>query len=211
MSTKSDEVERALEYAFQHGVVVIAASGNYAQTSPSYPASSQFVIAVGHAEASLTSTPETPVLAKTSNKAGNKTEYFSAPGTAIMSCLHNQTYGKKSGTSIAAPYVAGVVARMLSANPHLSRTQIVDMLARSSSNYVRRSDTSPTQLSNNDALESLHPSTPGISSHNDTLGEAQTPPSVVVTALGLAGFAALCALAQAKETTWPKHGKRLVM
>ncbi len=45
-----------------------------------------------------------------------------APGDPILSTVPGGGYGEKSGTSMAAPHVAGVVAAMLSADPTLTGT-----------------------------------------------------------------------------------------
>ena len=44
---------------------------------------------------------------------------ISAPGVSIRSSLPGGGYGKKSGTSMAAPHISGVAALVLSANPDL--------------------------------------------------------------------------------------------
>lgn len=51
-----------------------------------------------------------------------------APGVSIYSTLPGGSYGTKSGTSMAAPHVAGVVALMRSANPELTPAQVRGLL-----------------------------------------------------------------------------------
>lgn len=60
---------------------------------------------------------------------------FSAPGVNIRSSLNNNGYGFKNGTSMAAPYVTGVIALMLSANPQLSIDEIEKALQQTAIDF----------------------------------------------------------------------------
>ena len=52
-----------------------------------------------------------------------------APGSRILSTIvKDNGYGTKSGTSMASPHVAGVLALMVSAHPNWSPAQLVSAL-----------------------------------------------------------------------------------
>lgn len=138
--TQTSEVERnAIDYATQRGVLLVAAAGNSAeQGNPTvYPAAllrtSGLVVGAsnaGGARASFSTTgsyvdvlaPGVDVLGALAS--GISSSYFTpvaTPGTA-------GTYGYGSGTSYAAPEVAGAAALVWAANPTLDAAGVAATL-----------------------------------------------------------------------------------
>lgn len=117
----------ALEYAYSKGVVVVAAAGNNGKDEPNYPARHPTCLAVGNALDEKTLTQD-------SHRAGSNSNFVSAPGTRVLSTWPGGSFQKLTGTSMSSPYVAGVVARMLSANPNMTPNEVMTVLASTSSN-----------------------------------------------------------------------------
>lgn len=115
----STVLRNAVNYAAAHGVVMVAASGNSGDSTLSYPAAYPQVIAVGAVD-------ESSRRASFSNW-GVGLELM-APGVQIYSTKGSSGYQYLSGTSTAAPYVAGVVGLMLTVNPALTPVRIRDVL-----------------------------------------------------------------------------------
>src|SRR5919199_2970716 len=123
----SSEIESAINYAFDHNVVVVMAAGNQSASQPSSPANlaKQRGIAVGAVDT-------TNRMADFSNKAGIlPLDYIVAPGVSIYSTTPGNTYQSFSGTSMASPYVAGVAALLRSANPNLTAAQVEYLMRQS--------------------------------------------------------------------------------
>jgi subtilisin family serine protease len=124
----------ALEAARQAGVVVVMASGNerisHGASKPIEPA----YFALDHLGIAVGAVNKNRKVAGFSNPAGsNELTYVSAPGVNIYSSVKNGQYDTYSGTSMAAPHVAGVVALMLSADPTLTPSEIEASLTASAS------------------------------------------------------------------------------
>lgn len=119
----------ALAYAAANNVITVMAAGNSGSSSPAYaPASyvTQFGIAVGAVDSNRN-------MAYFSNRAGfdSAMQYVVAPGVSILSTEPDDTYGFSDGTSMAAPYVAGVIALMLDANPNSTHDQVRQIITGS--------------------------------------------------------------------------------
>ena len=134
---KIKSINDATAKAAAKGVIMFAASGNSGSNNEIlYPAAANNVIAVG-------SVDENFKRSEFSNyKLNGDSVDLVAPGgfgsakvcsgsQRIRSTFPNNKYGCLSGTSMAAPYVAGVAALLLSHNPSLTVAQIKEKLLSS--------------------------------------------------------------------------------
>ncbi len=104
-STPSSTIKKAVDYAFENNVFVVAAAGNDGTNEPFYPAAFENVISVGAVDTNSS-------LASFSNYGS--TIDLVAPGVSIYTTNITNNYTVKSGTSFAAPHVAAVLALLLS-------------------------------------------------------------------------------------------------
>ena len=98
---KSIELERAVDYAWQKGVVIVAAAGNGGTDIPVYPAAYDHCIAV-------TAAYDDGNLIPLANY-GDWVD-IAAPGYKIYSTLPGNNYGYMYGTSFATAYISGFAA-----------------------------------------------------------------------------------------------------
>jgi hypothetical protein len=119
--TRSDFLESALNYARSKGLVVVASAGNEPTGKPVYPAAYPSVIGVGALG------PDGKSWEK-SNHGDFVTVY--APGFATLPVGYKGDPGAYAGTSIAAAYVANVIADYISEHPEATTQEIVDALSR---------------------------------------------------------------------------------
>lgn len=106
-------LSEAVNYAYNKGVTIVAASGNES-SSVSYPAACDNVIAVGALESNDT-------LAYFSNR-GSALD-LTAPGVSVLSTAPGG-YVKMSGTSMASPVVAGCASLVLAAHSDYSPSRV---------------------------------------------------------------------------------------
>lgn len=123
----TEVVANAIKFATQRGSIVVMAAGNSSGSEPIYPAAlaTNWGIAVGAVDSNNN-------MADFSNRAGSNSNlnYVVAPGVNIYSTFPDNNYEFKDGTSMAAPYVSGVAALMLSANPYLTPEEIREIITK---------------------------------------------------------------------------------
>ena len=115
MTTSSPAVKRAIAFAIERGVIVVASAGNNDSNVPQYPAGFKDVIAAA----------STDLMDK---KAGfsnyGQAVFVTAPGVNIISAYPDGHYALASGTSFSAPLVAGEAALLQSARRNGARHAI---------------------------------------------------------------------------------------
>lgn len=113
----SNTLLEAVRQANKNGTVVVSAAGNSGSSYPQYPAA--YSIAVGAVD-------RNDRRASFSNYGGYVD--VSAPGVSVVSTLIGGGYGPMSGTSMASPVAAGVVALIRSVYPDMSVAEVEEQL-----------------------------------------------------------------------------------
>jgi subtilisin family serine protease len=130
-------IDDAIQYAADHDVLLVHAAGNESRNIDSishYPVpeynnggkNSCCFITIG----ANAGGPDSLVLARFSNYGKKEVDLF-APGVKIYSTLPGNQYATYSGTSMAAPMVAGIAALLLEYYPQLSARQLKYILMKS--------------------------------------------------------------------------------
>lgn len=100
-ASSSTTLENAVNYAIFKSVIVVAAAGNNGTEGALYPAAYPDVIVVGSVDSNLQHS--------SFSNYGSQIDIW-APGRDILTTKRDGSYGLVSGTSFAAPYVAGAEA-----------------------------------------------------------------------------------------------------
>jgi serine protease AprX len=152
-SYKTDPLDAAVEAAWKHGIVVVAAAGNRGTTDNAVqfaPANDPYAITVGAVDENGTADPGDDAIAPWSSRGvtqdGVQKPDVYAPGAHIVSllapdsyfahtcpnCVVGGQYIRTSGTSMAAPMVSGLIADVLSRHAGLTPDQVKGALTSSS-------------------------------------------------------------------------------
>lgn len=120
-TTNSEELKKAVDYAYGKGVIVVASVSNNRDTGGScyYPAHYDHVIAVGAADGDAVASFSQIVDAD-----------FFYQGRSLMtvSCEQDSAAVKDSGTSFSTASVTGICASLLAEDPQLDLAQIKGIL-----------------------------------------------------------------------------------
>jgi subtilisin family serine protease len=114
--------QAAVDYAWSHGVLLVASAGNLGNVGFStytYPAAHTNVIAVGATD--------------TRDQRASFSSYgdyvdVTAPGSSVWSTYPGNSYRFMGGTSMAAPHVSGLAALVLSLNPEVTPDLVRDLI-----------------------------------------------------------------------------------
>lgn len=120
---RSDMIEEAVNNAIGKGIVVVASAGNQGDEAGKYHS--------GNIEQLITVASTT-----SSDKPRSDSNYgsvvdISAPGSNIKSTMPNNSYAKKSGTSMATPFVSAAAAILKSTDKNLSPERICEIITKS--------------------------------------------------------------------------------
>jgi len=129
--------EEVIKYADKSGAVIVVAAGNSGDNARNYlPAGAKGVIAVSAVDSNLDKAPF-------SNYISELDMGIAAPGVNIHSTIPHNKYESYSGTSMAAPHVAGLVGLMKSVRPKLTTEQVFKILSTSG---IETNDTEETGM-----------------------------------------------------------------
>jgi subtilisin family serine protease len=117
----SSALQAAVDYAWSHGVVVVAATGNDGSSSPAFPAGDRGVVGVS-------STDSSDALSSSSNFGADT--FLGAPGHGIVTTATGGGVASVSGTSASAAAVAAAAALLRASDASLSAGAVVGRLAR---------------------------------------------------------------------------------
>lgn len=120
--SKQNAYTKAVKYAEKKGAIVIAAAGNSNMNAKQFsPANAPGVISVSAIDSGLNR-------AAFSNYISDLKMGIAAPGVAIYSTFPGNQYKTFNGTSMATPYVAGLVGLMKSIQPDLTTKEVYKIL-----------------------------------------------------------------------------------
>jgi len=124
-SGSSTTNQNVINYAWNKGVILVAAAGNTYNYGAFYPASYNNVVSVAATDINDQ---------KTSFSTYHTSVDVSAPGISINSTVPFNSYAFYQGTSMASPMVAGLCGLVWSANTSLNQQDVIDCITTTTDN-----------------------------------------------------------------------------
>ena len=148
LSPQKEAVDKAVKYAERKGVLLIHAAGNSSDNideEKNFP--TRFYDggkeAKNWVEVGASGPGADKNLTADFSNYGKKSVDLFAPGVNIYSTLPGNQYKQLNGTSMASPVTAGVAAVLLSYFPHLSPTEVIDIIRQSTRKFDQLVVTKP--------------------------------------------------------------------
>ncbi len=134
----SNAEKEVIDYAVAHGVLVVGAAGNETNPESIYPGAYKGALSVG-------AVGSQDKIAYFSNY-GKRVDVF-APGVSILSTWQHDSYTDAlSGTSMAAPFVAGLAGLVFSQFPNYSPQQVAQQIRVTADDIYSKNDVSYSYL-----------------------------------------------------------------
>lgn len=126
---RSEALKESIQRARDAGITFVAAAGNSFSNNdkkPTYPANYQVENVITVAAMSGNGKKSS------FSNYGATSVHVMAPGSGILSTVNKNGYQKMSGTSMATPFVSGVVGLLLSHEPNLTPEEVKQRLINTS-------------------------------------------------------------------------------
>ncbi len=187
------------------GILFAAAAGNDGtdnDSSPHYPSNYENANVI-----SVASTTSSDDMSYFSNYGAAGVD-LGAPGSSILSTTLGNSYSSYSGTSMAAPHVAGAAALLLSINDQLTVSEMKTILMDTgdSISALSGNTVSGKRLNLKNAVDAVQPPEPGINLVNTSgagvinQGQTTTYAIDILSILGYSGNVSLSAVASPSLT-----------
>ncbi len=158
-------VDKAVQYADEHGVLMVHGAGNEAQNNDekaNYPTDvygsmfSDSTATLWLEVGATTWEPNENFIANFSNYGNQNVDIF-APGVDIYSTMPDNKYKFQEGTSMASPVVTGAAALIMAYYPELTAKQVRQLLMENTAQYPDQQVIVPHEGNPNESKKVLFP------------------------------------------------------
>ncbi|EMR74891.1 subtilisin-like serine protease [Thermoplasmatales archaeon SCGC AB-540-F20] len=203
----SQVLEDAVNYAYEKGCFLCAAAGNSNSSDKHYPAAYDNVTAVGATNQRDERCDEDDWGPGRGSNWGDWVD-VAAPGNSIRTLNPNNNYPFISGggTSLAAPFVAGLAGLILSKNPSLSPDEVTSLICDNVDPYISKYYIGTGRINAYKALVSTPPPIPDLYCIGSLSWTDVKPGSTVTDTFKVQNVGDPGSLLDWEITEWPDWG-----